>query len=138
MSRVEWTYLSSGNDAEIHRHLHPLLPRSLEHLTLVTNHIGESLGVLCSNGNLGAIESISNTNRWEGLAVAEPETPVGIFDVQVAAVCNLINGDRTKGRDNSNSMDKGTAIPRRSSKAVISMALVLGVYLTSTVLNPPS
>jgi len=96
---VVHTYLPSSNDAEIHRRLHPLVPRSFECLTLVTNYIAESLQVLCSNDDLGAVESLSNGDGWEGLVVTESETPVEIFDAQVTTVCDFMDRNGTNGRN---------------------------------------
>jgi len=73
---VVWTYLSFGDDAEIHRCLHLLVPRGLERLVLVTNHTAESFNILRGNDDLGAVGNLPNTDRWEGLVVTESETPV--------------------------------------------------------------
>jgi len=94
-----WTYLPSGDDAEIHRCLHSLVPRGLECLALVTNHITESLHVPCGNGNLGTVEGLSNTDRWEGLVVTEPEAPVEVLDAQVTTVCDFMDRNGANGRD---------------------------------------
>jgi len=93
------TYLPSSNDAEIHRRLNRLVSRGLECLTLVTNHIAKGLDVLCGNGDLGTVESLSNTKRWEGLIVTEPETPVKVLDAQVTTVCDFMYRDGTDGRN---------------------------------------
>lgn len=99
VSRITGTYLPSGDDTEIHRRLYSLVSCGLECLTLITNHITESLDFLSSNCDLGAEESLSNTNRWEGLIIAKPETPVKVLNAQVAAVCDFMDRDGTERWD---------------------------------------
>jgi hypothetical protein len=73
----------------------------------------------------GAVESLSNTNGREGLTVTEPETPVEVLDAQVATVCDFVDRNGTKRRNVVELHGcKGTATPRRSSKMVMSIALV--------------
>jgi hypothetical protein len=71
-------------------------PLFLEHLTLVANNVTESLDILCCNGDIRAIESLSNTNRWEGPVVTEPEVPIEVLDAQVPTICDSMDQNRTK------------------------------------------
>ena len=82
---------------------------------------------------IGAVESLSNADRLEGLVVTKPETPVEVLDAQ--ATGNFVDWDRTDGGGMGNFMVKGMAAPERSSKTVMSMALVPGAYSISTVLK---
>jgi hypothetical protein len=95
-SEGERAHLPSSNNTEIHRRLHSLIPRRLKRLALVTYHVAESLDVLCGDGDLGAMESLSNTDGWEGLVVAEPEAPIEVLDAQVATVCNFVDRNGTE------------------------------------------
>ena len=71
MLRVGGTHPPSGDDAEVHRRLHFFVP-----FVLVDDHTAEGLDTLRGDGNLGAAESVLNTNKWEAFVVAEPEAPV--------------------------------------------------------------
>lgn len=53
------TYPPSSDNAVIHRCPHSLIPRSRECLALVADYIAESFNVLCGNGDLGAVDSLS-------------------------------------------------------------------------------
>ena len=99
VSRVTGAYLPSSDDTEIHRRLYTLIPHGLECLTLIANHIAESLDLLSSNCDLGTEESFSNTNRWEDLVVTKPETPVEVLDAQVATICDFVDRDGTERRN---------------------------------------
>ena len=95
-ARVRGTYLPSGDDAEIHQCLDSLVPCSFECFTLITDHAAESLDVLSSNGDLWAVESLSDTDSREDLIVTEPEAPIKVLDARAANLRDFVDWNRTE------------------------------------------
>ena len=81
-------------DAETHQRVHPLTPRSLDGLALVTKRLTEALDSLGSNAGLG-----------------------GVPGTQVATACNFVHWNRRAYLD---FMDKAT--PGRPSKVEMPIA----------------
>ena len=98
-ARSEGTHLPSGDDAKIHRRLHLLIPCGFKRLTLITDDVAEGFDVLCGDGDLRAIESFPDADRWEGFIVTEPKAPIEVLDTHVATICNFVDGSGTKRRD---------------------------------------
>ena len=68
------------------------MPDILELLLLVANHRTNGFDVICRNGDLGTGKCVAYVKILSFLVITEPQSPVELFDVLVAAFCNLMDG----------------------------------------------